>query len=365
MSQLTPTDVPLDAILLDPNNFRFHGEGEQRTVAERRFREPKVQEAALSRLKQDGLSELKQSFIANGFVPVERIVVRPWKDAGEDSVYVVVEGNRRTATLKWLKADNDAGIDLPEQLVDVLDSIPVIVMDGDDEEAYLAIMGIRHVGGVKEWGGFQAARLVYELRHNHELSAQDVGSRLGLSAVEVNRRYRAFQAMEQMRASEEYSDYVSNELYPLFHEALVSPKIRAWLAWSDETWSFENEDLRESFYSLLSPYADTKGKSREPKITSYLEIREIKNVLDDEEAVTSLLDIDKPFSDAIAMIKAADAGRNWMSKVTAALTALDHIGIRESRQLEASQKAKLQDLADLIEELLSVGEADGKDAATE
>lgn len=370
MTTYDPRTIPLSQILLDPNNFRFQGDAAVRKVAEARFAEDGVQNAAFARLKADGIAELKQSIMSNGFVPVERIVVRKLnapadvpaastsaRDSGEEAdaaphLFVVLEGNRRLASLRWLKSDHEAGIDLPEQLLEVFDAVPVVVLESDDESAYLAIMGIRHVGGVKEWGGYQSAQLVHELRKEHSLSAQDVGSRLGLSAVEINRRYRAFEAMEQMRASEEYSDHVTSELYPLFHEALVSPRVRTWLSWDDGSMSFENEDEREKFYSLLSPYADTAGVKRPPKITSYSEIRELKTILDNEDAVQSLLDLEKPFSDASALVKSADAGRNWLSKINAALTALDHLGIREIRQLDEGQIVKLTELRDLIAEIV-------------
>ncbi|WP_168916539.1 hypothetical protein [Microcella flavibacter] len=369
MTTYEPKTLPLSQILLDPNNFRFQGDAAVRRVAETRFSEDGVQNAAFARLKADGLTELKQSIMSNGFVPVERIVVRKLSvqaggvDAAQtegDTVepvavpdlFVVLEGNRRLASLRWLKSDHEAGIDLPEQVLEIFDAVPVVVLESDDESAYLAIMGIRHVGGVKEWGGYQSAQLVHELRKEHSLSAQDVGSRLGLSAVEINRRYRAFEAMDQMRASEEYSDYVTSELYPLFHEALVSPKVRTWLSWDDGSMTFENEDERESFYSLLSPYTDTAGVKRPPKITSYSEIRELKTILDNEDAVQSLLDLEKPFSDASALVKSADAGRNWLSKINAALAALDHLGIREIRQLEDGQVKKLAELRDLIAEIV-------------
>lgn len=103
--------------------------------------------------------------LSNGFLPVERIVVREFKANEEDDrgYFIVLEGNRHVATLKWLQADHSAGIEVPEQVVETFASVPVIVLESADESTYWGIMGIRHVGGVKEWGGHQAARLVYEL----------------------------------------------------------------------------------------------------------------------------------------------------------------------------------------------------------
>lgn len=353
MTTFTPETVPLDDVLLDPNNFRFQGDSSTRKVSEKRFTEEGVQAAALARLKSDGLTELRQSIASNGFVPVERIVVRKLADSDK---YVVVEGNRRAATLKMLRDEHDAGIDHRDDLIATFDKVPVLVLESDDDSTYLAIMGIRHVGGIKEWGGYQSAQLVHELRADHGLSTQEVASRLGLSAVEANRRYRAFRAMEQMRGSEEHGEEVNSDMYPLFHEALVSPRVRQWLEWEDSSAEFKSEEQREHFYSLITPYTDTRGVRRPAKITSYSEVRELKSILDNEDAFQSLLDLEKPFSDASALVKSADVGKNWIAKVKAAITALDHMGIRESKQLGEAEKEKLQELSDLIRDLLEAAE---------
>jgi hypothetical protein len=368
-------ELALDQMLLDPNNYRFKEEHAGRQVPSRRFAEASVQAKASERLRADGLTELKGSISANGFVPVERIVVRPWAPdeeaahaatetaaegndvPAEVQQYVVVEGNRRVAALKWLKEDSESGIDVPAEVTGIFDRVPVVVINDEDEATYLAIMGIRHVGGIKQWGGYQSARLVYELRHDHGQSAQDVAERLGLSAVEINRRYRAYQAMQQMKGSDEYAEFVASELYPLFHEALVSPKLRDWLGWKDDSWSAENAETREQFYSLISPYRDSSGTDRDAKLESYSDVREIKNLLDNEAAMESLLDLEKPFSEALALAKSADATKNWLSKVKSALAALDSIGLRESKRLTEEETTKLQELVDVAEQLIEAAEA--------
>ena len=49
-------------------------------------------------------------------------------------------------------------------------------------------MGIRHVGGIKQWGGYQRAKLIADLRDEHDLEPGDIAEKLALSVVEVNRR---------------------------------------------------------------------------------------------------------------------------------------------------------------------------------
>lgn len=353
MKNLKAKSVQLDQLLLDPNNFRFEGEKKRTTVLSKRFAEAPIQNAAQLRLETDGIEELKQSILTNGFLPVERIVVAPWADSDpNDPKYLVLEGNRRTAALRRIRADHATGADVPDKLIESLDDIPVIVLEDEDRSSYLSIMGIRHVGGVKEWGGYQSAKLVADMKDEHKMGSRDVASTVGLSVQEVNRRYKAFKAIEQMRRDEEFGEYVNAELYPLFHEALATPALRNWLAWNDTTLSFENDETKTKFYSLLSPYVDKTAETRPPKITTYLQVRELKNILDNDDALASLNDFDQDFSGAVGILKAIDAQRDWPSKVKSAANALNHMGIVESKSLSAREQQALKELKAVIDTIL-------------
>ena len=354
MQKLRPETVRLDQLLLDPNNFRFEGEKKRTRTPSKRFAEPTVQSSALLRLETDGIDELKESILTNGFLPVERIVVREWKESAKgDQKYVVLEGNRRTATLGRIQKDAAAGATVSPEIIDSLSTLPVIVLEDEDESAYLSIMGIRHVGGIKEWGGYQSAALISDLKTKHKMSSRDVASTVGLSVQEVNRRYRSFRALEQMRSDEEFGAYVDSDLYPLFHEALATPALRAWLKWSDTKYEAEDEENRTLFYSLVSPFVDREQKNRPPKITTYLQVRGLKSVLDNEDAYESLRDLEQDFSDAAAFVKAKDSLKDWPSKVKSAAAALNHMGIVESKSLTAAQLKVLEDLKVVVDTLLA------------
>lgn len=161
------TAVPVEQLLLDPNNFRFQDEEEWVRADPERFAEPSVQERASKRIRSEGLIELKNSILSNGFLSVERLVVRQYKQAedGDPQLFLVLEGNRRLAALQWIKQDDEAGVATPASVVAVISAVPVIVIHSDnDAGTYLSIMGIRHVGGIKQWGGYQRAKLVADLR---------------------------------------------------------------------------------------------------------------------------------------------------------------------------------------------------------
>lgn len=357
-TEYTAEDLPLSSLLLDPNNFRFSDDDDRTPVSPSRFHEPKVQQNAWEHLKDDGILDLKKSILSNGFLPVERIVVRPYEVEGAQAGYVVLEGNRRTAALKWIEKDHENGTTAPDEVVEVFDRVPVIVVTSEeDESAYLAIMGVRHVGGIKEWGGYQSAKLVAELKDEHQLDTNGISSRLGLSAMEVNRRYRAFKALGQMRMDEEFGERASAQQYALFFEAISGTRIKEWLKWDDATSAFLDTENRRIFYSLIAGVdgSDTNPE-QEPKITRYLEVRELRLILDNEAAYQILLDPERSFSDASAEVKAAAVAHSWRAAVRNVAAALESVGAREMQLITDADVTTFQGIVDLIELIIKTSE---------
>lgn len=344
-------DLPISSLLLDPNNFRYQDESEFVTADERRFHEESVQDRAYRRLRRESLAELKKSILTNGFLPVERLVVRPYGDSGEK--YVVVEGNRRLAALRWIDEDHAAGVEVPPQALSVLDSIPVIVLpDGEDESVYLSIMGIRHVSGIRQWGPYQRAKLVTELRDRYGLEPADVAERIGMSTQEVNRRYRAFKALGQMQLDPDYGERADPSMYVLFHETVAIPVVRQWLGWNEATSYFENEDELHQFYELIAPSESEDKPARPPKITTFGQIRQLRIILPLPEARRVLLNPESDFDAAIGIAKADELTRSWGTQVAETVAALRSIGWNELGKLSSEDLDEVTKLRDVVTELL-------------
>ncbi|NYE19617.1 ParB N-terminal domain-containing protein [Microbacterium immunditiarum] len=353
--KFTDDTYDLSELLFDPNNFRFQDEPNFARADETRFAEASVQDRAYQRLRREGISELKSSILANGFLQVERLVVRPHAPSGK---YLVVEGNRRLAALRWIAEDHEAGVPVPPEVLDVLRAVPVLTLDaGDAHAAYLAIMGVRHVGGIKQWGGYQRAKLVTDLRDTYQLETPEVAARLGMTAHEVNRRYRAFKALQQMQRDDEYMDSATSDKYPLFHEALSLPAVREWLKWDDAKSQFEDIEQVHHFYSLITETVDQDEESAEvrlPKLPTYVQVRELRTILTNPEAKQVLLDPDRSFPDALGIAKAEEKSKSWRSEVAEAVSVLGSIGALELARLSAADMEVVEKLRETAAQVLSM-----------
>ncbi|MGB8542426.1 MAG: ParB N-terminal domain-containing protein [Candidatus Acidiferrales bacterium] len=126
-----------DKLEFDPENPRFGGLLSGKTQEELQtqiFGEPYY------------ASELVDSLVENGFIDYEPLVVRRKGDS-----FIVIEGNRRLAAVRHIRANLGQ---YPDRKSD-LDSIPVLIFpdarDAQEESAMRIYLGIRHLLGFREW----------------------------------------------------------------------------------------------------------------------------------------------------------------------------------------------------------------------
>ena len=193
-------------------------------------------------------------------------------------------------------------MDLEEKILSTIRSFTVIEIIGTETErlAYQkTLMAIRHVAGIREWGPYQQARLVVEMYDNEEHAFGPVAQRIGITAREVARRYRASKALEQMEKDDEFGEFAEPRLYAFFHEAVSQPKVRDWLDFSDQTYTAENEEARRVFYELLSP-RDIDGVRMPPKLNNAnQQVRQLKDIVSKPVPLKILADPEKSFADAL------------------------------------------------------------------
>ncbi len=297
-----------DQLLLDPNNYRFHDIPGYKRVAQRsRYSESGVQDRALTLLEGTSafeLGALKESIRSNGFIPVEQIVVEEFSTPDDSKpLFLVIEGNRRAAAVKILLADQKSGAeDIDQEIMKTLTELSVIEVIGSDGERKRyksTLMAIRHVAGIREWGPYQQAKLVVELYDEEEEAFGAVAQRIGISATEVGRRYRASKALQQMEEDDEFSEYATPRLYSFFHEAMSQPKVREWLDFRDDHYEANDDANRRIFYELLSPRV-IDGATLPPKLqNANRQVRQLKDIVDKDTPLKLLADPERPFEEAV------------------------------------------------------------------
>ena len=216
----------LDQLRLDPKNPRLPRE-EDWSAAE---------EADLLRVffQRYNLTELANSMADKGFTPryAEALLVVP--SAHSQDHYVVIEGNRRLATLKLLTnaslrqavGTSPLWDDLAAQAKNQnLDPAPVIIYKNRDElDDYL---GFRHITGPQPWRPEAKARFIAKL-----LSAGDsigsIAKRIGSNHRTVRRFAEAYAVFEQASLRGIAMEQVES-FFGVFYNALDREGIREFI----------------------------------------------------------------------------------------------------------------------------------------
>lgn len=255
--------VPLSKLLLDPNNYRLDNEREVVELPDSDIRA--AQAETLEKMELERLGELRDSIEKNGFLEMDRIVVRPLESETDPGFFVVVEGNRRTAALKGLVDEHRSGTkELDPELLAKTSAINVLVLDGDKgevEEMASTLMGIRHVSGPKGWTGYQSARLIDDLRKENK-TFSEICALLGMRLDEAHRKLNAYYAFKQMEQDDQYGDLADkNKHFNLFSELLARRKSGAdWLGCDRHTNKCSNTKNLKRVYEAIT---STEGSPAE------------------------------------------------------------------------------------------------------
>lgn len=352
---LKPIEVKLDDLLLDPNNPRFSELGEElNPVGEGRFADDKVQANTLEKMKSPSfdVAELRDTIKTNGFLPMDRIVVRRWRGQSDDGQkkFVVVEGNRRVTALKWLMNLHEIGKEtFDEDQLQNFRMLECLLLDDEaaPATATLILPGLRHISGVKEWGAYQKAKAIHTLRKSG-MSPQEAAQSLGLSTRAANHAYRCFLALEQMKSDEEFGEYSQPRMYSYFEEVQKRGNLRNWLGWSDEKEKFCVEDRLKEFYGWIVPHGEDNQTAKLPESKS---VRELSQIISDEGALNILRSPEGTLSRALARYEIHHP-EDWYPKVLAAEAAIKSLTPDMLRSIDEVTLKSLQDFRERIEQAL-------------
>jgi hypothetical protein len=188
--------IEVDHLHFDPANPRIPA-----TVD--KYSEPALIEWML---RDATLQELMGAIASNGYFRGEPLLVSPQDESiSFDEVvdWIVVEGNRRLAAVKLLRAPDRAPakqsvvkLIAEEAKVPPPDAIPAIRFEKRDE--ILGYLGFRHITGIKQWDPLAKARYLAQLRGRGGQSLPELARAIGSTRPYVGRLLTALGILEKL-----------------------------------------------------------------------------------------------------------------------------------------------------------------------
>lgn len=291
--------LALSSLYLDPNNYRFIDHDDYAEVSEAQLTDDEFQRRTRRLIlgpNEENVSDLVASLKQNGWLDVEPIHVRKLADRK----YLVVEGNRRVATLKhlhfrWEESTGHLGKLDPT----IFEKVPCILYEERDDFHHLVVMGLHHISGKARWPAVNQARLMRRLRDEFRKDPDEICASLGVTKREFNLSLRTLALADAYRAGD-YGDQFTTEMFNLFREVLKAPALRNWLDWDNDAERAKSAANLERLFSWLSRepedeseddddlHSSSKGNLGERVITTGGQIRELAKVIEDPVAVKRL-----------------------------------------------------------------------------
>ena len=331
-----PIKKHLNRLLLDPNNYRFIDRPEYKQVSDEQIADARVQQRTAEFLKgknNENIADLINSFKTNGVLRQDPIQVRPLGDN-----YVVIEGNRRTVTLKYLYEQFQKGMDVGVLTESDFKSIELIELQGQDRRHELIAMGLNHISGKKRWSPVNQTRLIRDLFEECGMTEEEICNTLGITKHYLRRSMRTLALIERYKDSD-YGDQFQTDKYSIFEEIIKNTALKNWLCWNDDLRAPSRLDREERLFSWISvtervqrdeETGDEQITKLEPIVTKSHEIREVANFINDEKALVKMeesrsVTIGFASSEAVGETRLHNALDNIASEVNAALHFSDYL----------------------------------------
>jgi hypothetical protein len=223
-------EIKTENLILDTYNPRLYGETANES-----------QDQIMTKIYQrESIDELASSLAVNGYFQEEPIIVVPENPADFDAIdegnlndfkYTVIEGNRRTTSVKFLLDTGNKIVDpdFPKiaQGID-LNQIPAIIYKNrDDVDTYLSV---RHISGNRKWDAFAKAKYIFEKVNKINDTVQNVAKSIEILSTQIGDKsnivkkyyiyYKVFQQIEDDVL--EYSSKHIKERFSLLEVSLAS-----------------------------------------------------------------------------------------------------------------------------------------------
>jgi hypothetical protein len=369
-------NIPIELLDLDPENPRLAKESEGSSELD-----------LLITLYNDfDVEELAYSMAENGYFDEEPIVVIPHKipagfkllsdvDKQQGQLqelinrkkirFIVVEGNRRTATLKLLTSDSlrkkvKVSDDFPKpastKVSDDLQIIPgIFYPNRNDISAYL---GVRHIAGLLKWEAyakavFLASRIEEGIRKKKsvEASIKEVQRQTADRSDVIKKQYLCFKVLMEAEKDLDFDISQIKNRFSLITVALNSPSIREFVG----VGSYKEIDFSKRVVPLkkienlnrLLTWIYGNNKDKQPILTDSRKITSrLAPVLADEDSTDYLLKYEALEE---AYERSGGEKKFLIKKLNDAIKNLRNA-------LSLAYKYKTSDIKSLVDESISAGE---------
>lgn len=270
--------VPTEDVLFDPNNPRL---GADATTSQ-----PKLQ--ALLMEEPHFAKELVESFVENGFIEYEPLVVRQ-----SGSKYYVIDGNRRLAAVKHIVGHPDQ---YSSKVVNGLKEVPVLIFhqkaDASHRKEIRTYLGVRHLQGYREWPP-ESKAMFLDQNITASTDFKRLKAEFGIERRDIARYlipYRVRKAAKDVLGELELGEEQS---FWILGEALQRPGIREYLELNVDATSFKVRHFNRTKFQYLLEflYGTSKQQGRAGglrRITDTRQLSRLGKVLANKRACEKL-----------------------------------------------------------------------------
>jgi len=308
-NEKTPLEIPLEKLHLDGLNPRLPEEeiGKQE------------EEILGTLILNFDLEDLAESIANNAYFDEEPMIVTPlnlptkfkninkksknWEEykkylEEKTTKFVVVEGNRRLATIRLLL---DSSLrekyhlvdwqKISKEVEDDLKKIPTIVYS--TREKVVPYLGVRHIAGIKKWEPYAKARYI-EYTYKGGKSLEDIKRMIGETKTkEVERLYLAYRLIQIVQEeSEDIANKAKQDNFTYIHVALGLREIKDYLGIPKE-WkkiNFKNPVPKNKIKNLIILFSLLFGDIKlSPVISDSRNVKDIAQILQNKESRDTLV----------------------------------------------------------------------------
>ena len=283
----------LKNLYLDPNNYRFINHDDYRFINEEDVKDPRIQARTLSLIsgsKNENLSDLIDSFKKNGYLPVDQIQVKKISS----NEYLVIEGNRRVATLKLFQKMYEENKEIGNLDPSLFRKVPIVFYETEEDRHHQVVMGLKHISGNKKWPALNQAQYLEDLISKFGMEERDVSESLGISMMRLRRSRKTLSLIEEYKNSD-YGDQFQTDMYSIFEEIVKTPSIKEWIDWSETGYKAENIINRDRLFSWISEDEEVVEDCEEEEIRKLdkiivksTDIRDLSKFIHDKKAISNL-----------------------------------------------------------------------------